>query len=380
MDDDRLPFLPPEIQRPHGSLMFLTKFSPPQPAGLKCVDQLLHFCTAPSLLNPPNCFFFSHPSTSAQLIPGNRCVRLTHTNMAGWDGAGISFQDALNVQIVNNTVAHNDTLATSGVPTKSLGAPMASAPPGNCTMTGPTGASTASCPQSAGMITMPNSTLMNQTFTGPPVLTITFPFGLSCQSISDPLLANSIIWQNRSFHAGVTGPGTGTQNQQNPVGLFDAISNTAARTQASTGACATTPDTLRYWDLGVRGDTAPGTHGVSGLQLHPTYSVMTSTTGYDATNSSGAPPVVSQCCNGSRVSPECTVADRCRGPKRFGVPLGISNAVTPNPVFSFTPSATGDEGNNWINVNWGRLSLANDAVTGGRMETMAAATHSATAR
>src|ERR1035438_5876523 len=40
-------------------------------------------------------------------------------NVAGWDGAGISLQDALRVKIVNNTIAHNDSLATSGVLTNS---------------------------------------------------------------------------------------------------------------------------------------------------------------------------------------------------------------------------------------------------------------------
>jgi hypothetical protein len=79
-------------------------------------------------------------------------------------------------------------------------------------------------------------------------------------------------------------------------------------------------------------------------------------------NSATAPPVVSQYCNGSRVPPECTVADGCGGPKGFGVPPGISDAVTPNPVFSFTPSATVDEGNNWINLSWGPLSLTNPSV------------------
>src|SRR3974390_3784582 len=46
-------------------------------------------------------------------------------NEAGWDGAGISLQDALNVSIVNNTISSNDTLATSGVLTYSIGAPLA---------------------------------------------------------------------------------------------------------------------------------------------------------------------------------------------------------------------------------------------------------------
>jgi hypothetical protein len=39
--------------------------------------------------------------------------------------------------------------------------------------------------------------------------------------------------------------------------------------------------------------------------------------------------------------------------------------VTPNPLFSFTPSATVDEGNNWINVSWGPLTLTNPSLTGG---------------
>ena len=57
------PPLPPEIQRPRYYVMLLAKFSPPQPAGLKCVDQLLHFCTAPPLLNSPKGLFFSHSPT-----------------------------------------------------------------------------------------------------------------------------------------------------------------------------------------------------------------------------------------------------------------------------------------------------------------------------
>jgi len=47
------------------------------------------------------------------------------------------------------------------------------------------------------------------------------------------------------------------------------------------------------------------------------------------------------------------------------VPPGIVDASSPNPVFSLTPSATVDEGNNWINVSWGPLATSNDSVTGG---------------
>ena len=63
--------------------------------------------------------------------------------------------------------------------------------------------------------------------------------------------------------------------------------------------------------------------------------------------------------------PECSSSDGCGGPNGFGVPPGIVDASTPNPLFSLVPSATVDEGNNWINVSWGPLALSNDAVTGG---------------
>jgi hypothetical protein len=64
------PPLPPEIQCPHGYIMLLAEFSPPQPAGLKGGDQLLHFCTAPPLLNSPKRVFFSHSPTSSRLLLG----------------------------------------------------------------------------------------------------------------------------------------------------------------------------------------------------------------------------------------------------------------------------------------------------------------------
>jgi hypothetical protein len=46
----------------------------------------------------------------------------------------------------------------------------------------------------------------------------------------------------------------------------------------------------------------------------------------------------------------------------YYVPPGISDATVPNPIFNLTPAATVDEGNNWININWGPLSLSNPSV------------------
>jgi hypothetical protein len=283
-------------------------------------------------------------------------------NMAGWDGAGISLQDAIHVTIRNNTIAHNDTLADSGVLTTSIGTPQASAPSANCTISGPTGANTASCPQPAGVSSTLNSTLLTGTFAG---LTVECPDGMpNCLHISDPLLRNNVIWQNRSFQVGISGAGTGTQNQQNLVTLYNASFTGgvggAAPAQTGSGACSTGS----YWEVGVRSDTGPSNHA-SGFSLHPRWSVLTDALDYPgAFNLGSNPAVVSQYCNGSRVPPECSVADGCGGPKGFGVPPGIADAVTPNPLFSLAPSATVDEGNNWINVSWGPLSLTNPSVTG----------------
>ena len=278
-------------------------------------------------------------------------------NVAGWDGAGISLEDSLNVTIQNNTVSSNDSLASSGVLTQSIGTPQASAPAGSCV----NAAGTASCPQSAGVTSELNSPILTTTFTG---LTITCPAGMTnCTKFSNPLLQNNIIWQNRSFFIGIGNLGAGTLNQQKLVSLFSGnglAAGTAAPVQTAYGACTTG---VSYWDLGLRGDTSPTNH-TGGLLLNPTYSLITSTTGYGTTNHATAPGFVHQYCNGSRVPPTCTVAEGCGGPSGYGVPPGIVDASTPNPVFSLTPSATVDEGNNWINVSWGPLALSDDSLAG----------------
>jgi hypothetical protein len=277
-------------------------------------------------------------------------------NVAGWDGAGISLQDSINVSIINNTIASNDSLASSGVLTQSIGTPEASAPAGNCVQA----SGTVSCPQSSGVTSTQNSSIFTVSLTG---LTITCPPGHpNCQGFSSPLLENNVIWQNRSFQIGVGSLGTGNLNQQNIVSLFNAFTGTAAPVQTASGQCTTG---VSYWDIGVRGDTAPNNHG-SGFTLSPTYSVLDDPADYPGGSNLGDnPSIVSQYCNGSRVPPTCSVADGCGGPSGYGVPPGIVDASAPNPVFSLTPAATVDEGNNWINVSWGPLSLSDDSATGG---------------
>jgi hypothetical protein len=200
--------------------------------------------------------------------------------------------------------------------------------------------------------------------------TITCPQGHgtggNCRQYSIPILYNDIFWQNRDFHISVGPLGTGTLNQQNVVALIPTLNQPTTPSTAAngggvivtggTGACVTGAS---YWDIGVRGDTGPTNH--SGGTLAPTYSVLTSITGYSATalhNSSSNPTVVNQYCNGSRVPPE-------NGGLGYQVPPGISDATVPNPIFNLTPAATVDEGNNWINIGWGPLAMASPASTTG---------------
>jgi hypothetical protein len=261
-------------------------------------------------------------------------------NVAGWDGAGVSFLDAFAVNFINNTVMSNDSTASSGVLFNTIGAPLASTGGSNCIQTGST---TASCPQPAGLVVQQNSSVLTANLAP---LTVTCPagHGTNCKSFSTPLMDNDVFWQNRSFYIGVGTLGTGTLNQQHVVALYNSFTTNQAVSQTATGQCPA----ASYWDIGVRGDTGPTNHG-SGATLAPNFSFV-GTGGYGGSNSSANPAVTSQYCNGSRVPPEL-------GSSGYQVPPGISDATVPNPIFNLTPAATVDEGNNWINIAWGPLSL-----------------------
>jgi len=292
-------------------------------------------------------------------------------NVAGWDGAGISLQDALVANIINNTIISNDTTASAGVLFNTLGAPLASSSGPTCT----SNCGTTSAPQPAGLVAIQNSSNLTANIPA----TITCPEGHyagttasngTCRTVSYPELYNNVFWQNRAFYIGVGSLGTGTQNQQNVVALYNAFSGTAAASQPSgdatapnasggvhitggTGACVSGTS---FWDLGVRGDTGPTNHN-STVTLNPMYSLLTNATGYNGAtqhNAQADPSVVSQYCNGSRVPPEF----KSMG---YQVPPGIADSTVPNPIFNLTPAATVDEGNNWINISWGPLATTNSS-------------------
>jgi len=297
-------------------------------------------------------------------------------NVAGWDGAGVSMEDALKVTMVNNTIVSNDTTASAGVLFKTLGAVDASSPPPGCNPTTDltTNPQDPNCllhnaahiPQPAGLVTMRNTPNLVDAMNGlPSFLGVRWlcPSGYgysggilgianaNCGLLSLPRAFNDMFWQNRAFHVEITGAGTGLQSQQNLVSLLPTLNQTV------TGQCAAGAS---YWDVGVRDDTGPTNHN-GGATLSLSNSILTSLAGGYTGNGNRAPsssPVNAQYCNGSRVPPE-------NGGHGYLSPPGRSETTGLSTLFVFnniTPAATVDEGNNWINLSYGPLALFNNAA------------------
>jgi hypothetical protein len=268
-------------------------------------------------------------------------------NVAGWDGAGVSLQDSLVVNFINNTVMSNDSTASSGVLFDAFFAPLAGSPGQTCN-----GSCDRAAPQPSGLSVAPHSSEMLAQIIG----STTCPTGhANCKVVSDPVLANDVFWQNRSFHIGVTAPGTG--QLQSTVALLNSFTNTAVASQTTTGACVSGTN---YWDIGVRGDTSPSggnqLNGGSDVRLAPRSSVIAGYAGNG--NTASNPNVAKQYCNGSRIPPEL----QGLGFYGYQVPPGTNESNVPVPVFNLTAGATVDEGNNWINITWGPLSLVDPST------------------
>jgi hypothetical protein len=299
-------------------------------------------------------------------------------NVGGWDGAGISLADSPNVNIINNTIAYNASTASAGILFNTLGAPLASQGGTSCIQ-----GAALTCPQPGGLVAIQhgavlaaNLNLLSTNVICPPghfqgTGTAAATNG-SCRRVSYPKLENNIFWHNSSYKIGVGA--LSPQYQQNIISLLnmsgsavtsqpaaDAITTVSgsATITGGTGACVST---TQYWDIGVRGDTGPANHA-SGVTLTASDSVLTpaGSAVSGGGNSTAEPRFIQQYCDGSRMSPE-TPGLAAAG---WQVPPGISDATVPNPIFNLTPSATVDEGNNWVNIAWGPLATSNPTVAGG---------------
>jgi len=240
-----------------------------------------------------------------------------------------------------------------------------------------------------------------------------------CVLVSLPQIFNDLFWQNRAFHveivdaqgnsipSGNSPPtGTGLKSRQNIVALLPEF------TQSYTGQCLPQPAGQElYWDLGVRmdllsdqnghalvfnaatvgaGSYTPGMGGGVGVTanlndsgpigLPASYSIFSDSLNVANVNPIGsfgniapsATPVIGQYCNGARIPPEqCATGQGANDPgmcKGYFTPAGQSETVGVAPVFQFNgiaASATVDEGNNWINMTYGPLTLSRPPVPTG---------------
>jgi Abnormal spindle-like microcephaly-assoc'd, ASPM-SPD-2-Hydin len=321
----------------------------------------------------------------------NMTNNIIANNVAGWTGGGVSMQDAIASNFINNTVISNDTTASAGVLFNTNGAPNSSNPPPGCNPQ--TGVGCNNIPYAipgnqpglpSGLVTEPISILLRtlNNATGGTAFgtcpssskTWAYPNCAGNSGYTNPVLDNNLFWQNRPFKIAVPTPGVVSANTQTQ----SFVSITPTVVQATTGACGSGAS---YWDIGVLGDTSPTTH-VAGT-LNPMYSILSSGNYLGNGNqfpSPGTPGsgsgVVHQYCNGSRVPPEiapmvCTGttpganAPGCILGGAIGVPAGVPDASNSTPPFGFTPAGTVDEGNNWINLFYGPLSMFNATITAG---------------
>ncbi len=288
-------------------------------------------------------------------------------NVAGWDGGGVSLQDAIGVNLINNTISSNDSTASSGALFGAFFAPEASSPT-PCPRDA-SGASTrcvpASDPQPAGISSGRHSAELLASL--PTNITCPVGHGVggtgtggrvngACRTVSYPILYNDVLWQNRAFNIDYVLPATGSGSQQSTVTL---VPSPATGEIAATGQCFASFPATNYWDLGLRGDHGATNHA-SGFTFSPQSSVLTSIAGYPGgaagfkvNTASFTPGVVKQYCNGSKIPAEVPNPTSVW----YQVPPGTFEGNVPTPVFSLTAGATVDEGNNWINISWGPLSL-----------------------
>ncbi|MFS2215010.1 choice-of-anchor Q domain-containing protein [Telluria sp. Tellsp104] len=225
-------------------------------------------------------------------------------NVSGYAGGGVSIVDALKVNAANNTIAFNDTTATTQEAFSHAGDPQSS-------------------PQPAGLVVHRTSDGLLAAFTN--------ANRRNQYRFSNPNLVNNILWHNRAGCWAITGSGAGE------FGLFDP--------NASGGCDINSPMGTHpvYVDLAVLGTAAQGTFAGkyvgSGVdKLAPDHSILSDllgSTGYaNNGNLAADPQFVAQYASGDRK------------PSPF-IP-GFSTTID--------TAATSDEGGNFIDVRFGPLT------------------------
>jgi hypothetical protein len=254
-------------------------------------------------------------------------------NVSGWAGGGISAADALSVVVANNTIANNDS---TGIVGSMIGTdPLA---------TGKVLSNTTGYPSPAGVAVDRTTTTL---------LTGMSAANKAANQYANVRLYNDIVWHNRSFYFAITQqPGLATPSNtlcpSNSVADAYALNCTPLPAQTAIGQCVGSP---AYWDLGTTDDASatPGSNTLT-AQLQPTYSVLSSTTGYAGTgNNATDPGFVLSYCNGARVNPAFIFEP--------GQPF-----LTP-AAQNLTVGATLDEAGNYVDLRFGPLYLFDPTTT-----------------
>jgi hypothetical protein len=178
-------------------------------------------------------------------------------NSSADHGGGLSFDDTVKLNVVNNTVARNDSTSTGS---DAFGGPCAENDPigQRCPSHEAIGGLVTSVPQAAGIVSFTHSTLLYDALTQSGSYCEGNPGDPVCATYSNPILVANIVWQNRSFFWDATA-------NQNLGGLVLADAASASGPALPGG----------YWDFAVYGTTAT---------LSPTNSLLTN--GIGATSSS----------------------------------------------------------------------------------------------
>ena len=202
-------------------------------------------------------------------------------NVAGMSGGGIAMQDAAKVAMINNTVAHNDSTATAGAAFTA-------------------GVPNVSNPQPAGIVSSRHST----------GLCLAFQQAVNCPLVSDPMMENNIVLNNRSMFWEVN-------TQVNPpVGQLK---------------------TAGVHDLGVLPEGFL-------QQLHPMNGILTDTTGYDVSNVAAID------------SASIFANPYYNAPPGFGTVQPDGTIIQIEFTTTLASAAALDEGGNFIDVHYGPLT------------------------
>jgi len=237
-------------------------------------------------------------------------------NVSGWSGAGVSLSDALVTRMTGNTIRSNDSTGIAG--------PL---------LNGQTLPSTTTSVDTG----RPNAAGVSSELTSAPLAAVVAPtaqLSATQKAISSPTLTGGTVSYNRSFFYRSLATGSTLCSSNN---IADATGGacTTLNDQTTFGQCTnTTAGAPAYWDFGVVGDnsTVPGPYALApaGVTLTPT------DTAY-AGNTYNAPPVT--LCNGARSDPR------------------LASVINPPSPKNLQVAATIDEGNNYVSLRYGPLTL-----------------------